>query len=113
MLDLIAQLPSDSRYHEALTNHPKYAEQLARLPEPEEPWAPRQAEFGLAENLLANISDQIQQLTHLWMRSNGGNPGQLKPFPRPKSLVDEAREQAELEWAKDFIQRLGFDPDDI
>lgn len=113
MLDLIAQLPSNSRYYEALTNHPKYVEELARLPEPDEPWTPRRSEYGLSEQLLANLSDQVQQLSHMIMKINGGNPGRFKPFPRPKSAVEEARERAELEWARDFIQLFGFDPDDI
>lgn len=113
LLELIDQLPSNSRYYEAVVNHPEYADQIASMPEPEDPWSPRQSEFGLNEHLLTLISDQLQQLTNVTIKANNGKPGELKPQPRPRSAIDEARERAELEWAKDFIQRLGFDENDI
>lgn len=113
LLELIGQLPSTSRYYEALVNHDEYAKQLASMPEPEEPWSPRQAEFGLTEHLLTNVEDKLLQLIHIALRANGGNPGPFKPSPRPKSKIDEVRKQLEHEWAQDFIQRLGFDADDI
>ena len=113
LLDLIDQLPSASRYSEAVSLHPEYAKQLANMPEPDEPWAPRQAEFGLTEHLLTNISDQLQVLTVVTLKAAGAKPGEPKPMPRPKSAIEEARKQAEQEWARGFIQQFGFSPDDI
>jgi hypothetical protein len=108
-LELIDQLPSTSRYYEAVVNHPEHAEEIAKQPEPEEPWHPRQAEFGLNERLLAMISDQLQQLNI----GLSGSKQQVNPYPRPKTLVDEVKDRLDYEWAKGFIQRLGFDADDI
>lgn len=113
LLELIDQLPSASRYSEAVVNHPEYAKQLAEAPEPSEAWTPRQAEFGLTEHLLTNISDQLQVLTVVTLKAAGGKPGDPKPMPRPKSAIEEAKKQAEMEWAKEFIQQFGFSPDDI
>lgn len=113
LLELIDQLPSTSRYYEALTNHPEYAEQLAQLPEPEDPWAPRQSEFGLTEYILSSLDDRLQHIASILIKSNGGSPGDFRPFPRPKSAIEEARRRAEVEWAKEFIQLFGFSPDDI
>jgi len=106
-------LPGASRYNAALVNNEEYAKQIAQQPESDEPWSPSQAEFGLNEHLLTVISDQIQALTILTSKVNGGKPGEVKPQPRPKSAIEEAKKQAELEWARGFIQRLGFPADAI
>lgn len=113
LLDLIDGLPSTSRFYEAMVNHDDYAAEIAALPEPTDPWSPRVADYGLTEVILARISDKLDGVITAVVSTAGGKPPDPKPFPSPKTAVDKLRAQAELDWATDFIQQLGFSPEDI
>ena len=113
ILELIDQLPSTSRYHEAMTNDPELAEQLARQPESDEEWSPRVAEYGLTEMLLREILHELKVNSAITMSAAGGKPGELKPFPTPRTAVQAARERLEREWAVNLAGKFGFGSDDI
>lgn len=113
ILELIDQLPSTSRYHEAMSNDPELAEQLARQPESDEEWSPRLAEFGLTEMLLREILHELKVNSAITMSAAGGKPGDVKPFPAPRTAIQAARERLEREWAVDLAAKFGFTPDDV
>jgi len=113
LLDLIDNLPSASRFTEAVATDPEAAEELARLrlndDSEKAPWAPRVAEFGLTEHLLSQIIDLLQSQIGVAIKVAGGKPGDVKPAPRPRTEIDNAVERLEREWTVDFLGRLGFD----
>ena len=113
LLDLIDSLPSASRYYEAVSNDPEMAEHLARQPESDEEWSPRVVEYGLTEMLLREILHELKVNSAITMSAAGGKPGELKPFPTPRTAVQAARERLEREWAVNLAGKFGFGSDDI
>jgi hypothetical protein len=113
LLDYIDGLPSACRLNEARVNDPEEARYLAALPEPSTSWAPRVAEFGLTEHLLREILHAVQSNGQISIGVAGGKPGELKPFPAPRTEVDRAIEAMEREWAESFVGQFGFDATDI
>lgn len=115
LLELIDMLPAACRLNEAIANDPEAAKALAALGtgEDREPWAPRTSEWDLTATLLSEVVNGLQTLTAVTLKVAGGNPGEIKPFPTPKTKIQEAMKAAEREWAEGFIQQLGFSKEDI
>jgi hypothetical protein len=113
LLDYIDGLPAACRLNEAIVNDPEAAAAIAKLPEPSTPWTPRVAEFGLTEHLLREILHAVQSNGQISIGVAGGKPGELKPFPAPRTEVDRAIEAIEREWAESFVGQFGFDATDI
>lgn len=113
LLDLIDGLPSASRLNEAIANDPEQAKILARMPESSSEWSPRAAEFGLTEHMLREVIHELSALRQVTIAAHGGKPGEVRPFPAPKTALPAAIEAAEREWASEFIQKFGFSPGDL
>jgi hypothetical protein len=118
LLELIDMLPAASRFNEAVANDPEAAAALAqaKLQEPEgetSDWAPRVTEYDLHAMLLRELLHAVKGLRQVSIAAAGGNPGQEQPFPGPRTALEKALDEAERSWAAEFVQQLGFDPEDI
>lgn len=113
LLDLIENLPGASRYYEAIQNDPEMAEELARLRlnkgDDKQEWSPRVAEFGLTEHMLRDLIHEVRAMRAEAKQLQGQKPGDVQPFPAPRTEVDAAVERLEREWTVDFLGSLGFD----
>lgn len=93
LLNLIDQLPSHTRFHEAYLNNDSIAEKIASAQmdadEAEsQKWAPPQRTWSPEAEMLASIIDAIHRLQATSVAVAGGKAKSPKPFPRPKSRVD-------------------------
>lgn len=113
LLELIDGLPSASRLNEAIANDPELAEAIASQPEPTEPWSPRVSDYTLTNMLLAQLVNGINALQGTTVAAAGGKPGQIKPFPTPRTAIDRVREAQEQQFISDMAGLLGFGPGDF
>lgn len=109
LIDLIDQLPQSCRLYEAQVNDPEVAEAIADLPEPSEQWAPSVRDWGLTQQLLAQIVDRLSDLTAVTVQANGGKPAKPPRVPAPRTGIDEARERVEKRRTDALISSFGFD----
>lgn len=115
-LDYIDGLPSASRLNEAIMNDPDTAAYLVSLEAEggeKRPYAPRLAEWDIHATLIREVADGIKGLRATLIAVNGGRPGQIKPFPMPRTAVEAARAEAEKRWAVDFSAQFGFSAEDF
>ncbi|MGP5162561.1 hypothetical protein [Arthrobacter rhombi] len=122
LLELIDGLPATSRLNEAIMNNPDDAMFLAdrRLEaqnnkgsDAAEPWSPRQAEYGLDQQMWSAMISLLIEIKQGITAQAGGKPKPEKPFPVPRTEVDRLIEAAEHDWTVEFLQELGFDASDI
>jgi hypothetical protein len=113
LLDFIDGLPSACRLNEAITNDPEAAAAIANMPTPDQEWAPRVAEFDLHAHLMRAILHAIQSNGQISLAAAGGKPGEIKPFPAPRTEIDRAIAALERDWAESFVGKFGFDAADI
>lgn len=113
LLDLIDMLPAACRLNEARANDHEEARYLASLPRSEEAWAPRTAEWDLHAQLMGDMSTKLDNIAGILIKVNGGSPGDIKPFPSPRTKLQDAMKQAEREWAEGFIEQFGFSKEDL
>ena len=113
LLDLIDGLPAACRLNEARVNDPEEAKFIASLPTPEGEWSPRVSEFKLDHHMYRAMISELKQIKQSIVASAGGKPAQEKPFPTPRTAIDEAIAQAEREWSEDFVAQFGFEASDI
>ncbi|GAA3405062.1 hypothetical protein [Pseudarthrobacter polychromogenes] len=113
LLDLIDGLPAASRLNEAIVNDPEAAAVIAKMPKPSTPWSPRVAEFDLKAHLLRELLHAVQHNGQIAIGAAGGRPGEVKPFPVPRTEVDRAIAALERQWAESFVTQFGFDATDI
>lgn len=115
LLELIDMLPAACRLNEAIANDPEAVAAMAAMQAGGErlPWAPRTAEWDLHASILSQIADGVQVLTAALIKVNGGKPGDIKPFPTPRTKIQDAMKAAEREWAAGFIEQFGFSKEDL
>lgn len=118
LLELIDELPDASRYYEAIANDPELAGELARArmerrDEAGKPWSPRISEFNLHAQLAREQIMETKLLRRAVIASAGGKPGEEKPFPSPRTAVDEAFEQLEDALSGELLSQFGFSPGDF
>ena len=113
LLDFIDGLPSACRLNEAIVNDKEAAAQIAAMPDPTEEWAPRVAEFDLHAHLLRELLHAVKSNGQISIAAAGGKPGEVKPFPAPRTEIDRAIAALEREWAESFVGQFGFDANDI
>ncbi|HEY1177852.1 MAG TPA: hypothetical protein VGF17_16980 [Phytomonospora sp.] len=95
LLDLIDMLPSASRTREAILNDPEAAAYLAEQPEPEDgDWSPRISEWSFDHALMYDQRALLVAILQTLRQTAGEKrPKKIEPLPRPRTLVDELREQ--------------------
>jgi hypothetical protein len=113
LLDLIDGLPTACRLNEAIVNDPDAAKAIANMPKSSVEWSPRVAEFDLHAHLLREVLHAVKGNGQIAIATAGGKPGELKPFPAPRTEVERAIEVIERDWAESFVGQFGFDPKDI
>lgn len=113
LLDYIDGLPSACRLNEAITNDPEAAAQIAAMPESGEEWAPSVSEYDLHAHLLRELLQAVKSNGQIAIAAAGGKPGELRPFPGPRTEIDRAIAALEREWAESFVGQFGFDATDI
>jgi hypothetical protein len=115
LLELIDMLPAASRLNEAIANDPEAAKAIAAASQgrESEPWAPRTSEWDLHATMLGDIATKLDRLGAILIKVNGGNPGDVKPFPTPKTEIQAAMKAAEREWAVQFAGQFGFSAEDL
>lgn len=115
LLELIDMLPAACRLNEAIANDPEAAKAIAEASQgrESEPWAPRTAEWDLHATMLGDIAMKLDRLAAILIKVNGGNPGDVKPFPTPKTQIQAAMKAAEREWAVQFAGQFGFSAEDL
>lgn len=99
-------------------NDPATAEYLAQLSieqgeEDRDSYAPRLSEWDIHATLQREMVDSIKSLIAVTVRVAGGTPGDVKPFPAPRTAIEAAKKEAERRWAVDFGAQLGFSPEDF
>lgn len=102
LLDLVDQLPAASRLNEAIASDPEQAEAIARrvLDEDDDDEAhPSQAEWTPLHEAVATLID-------ITVAANAGKDDKPWSYPRPRSLVAEARDRIVSESRDDFLSEL-------
>lgn len=115
LLELIDQLPSASRYYEAVMNDPEQAELLAKLRSErsesgaeEEPWSPGISEYDLHAHLQRDIIQALISVRQAVIASAGGKPGKSPEYPVPVTEVDRVMARLETAWANDLLAKFGY-----
>lgn len=111
LLELIEQLPSTSRYQQALAMDREAAERILAAErradaeaegETDPEWSPSLTEWTTEVTLLAEIRDMLPDLIQAVLSSIPRQKGKAAPrysrppFPRPKTALDEVRDELSL-----------------
>lgn len=121
LLELIDMLPTASLTREAVVNDPEAAKMMAEMrwaaeesDEPQEPWAPRVAEWDLHAVLLRDVIEGLRHLTETTYAGFARRKAPTSPpYPFPRTEVDRIYDQMNRQWAVDFLSQFGFDESDI
>lgn len=109
LLELIDELPTASRFNEAVLNDREFAEAVvaneSKSDGDKSEWAPRVSEFDLHALLLRDIIQSLQGVQAAVI-ATVGKPPKFPPYPSPRTALDDARERLLHEWADDLIARL-------
>lgn len=110
--DFIQGLPPNSHLNEGMANDPDYADQIAEQDEPGPEWAPRISQWDLAAVMRAEQLAALHGIQSAILLSNGGKPVPYKPFPRPVTEIEGARERLEKRATGAMLEMAGFNPSD-
>lgn len=120
LLDFIDMLPTASRLNEAISNDPESAQLLAeqRLAaqdsEGGKEWSPRVSEYGLDQQMMGELINlNKQMLQALTVQITQKAPKAEKPFPVPRTAIEDFMERIERQRTVDFAGLFGFAPEDI
>jgi len=107
LLELIDELPAASRFNEAVLNDREFAEAVVAQEAGDRPgWAPRVSEFDLHATLLRDVIQALQGVQAAVIVASGNKPPKIIPYPAPRTVLEEVREEALQQWADDLISRL-------
>lgn len=119
-LELIDQLPWNSRFREAMLNDPEYAAAIAenqvreesegKLPDD----SPRVSEYGPSDQRLDTLIELNKALL-MWTQKQAGvkSPKRIPPGKGPKTLVQELKTRKEQEFGFEVAKLFGFSEDDF
>lgn len=113
LLELIDQLPSSSRFNEAVLNNPAQAELIINRPGSGAKWSPRVAEWDLHAIQMREVIHGLQSVRRAVILAAGGTPGSDEEFSAPVTAVDRALAIAERAAVDRMLTRWGFDPTDL
>lgn len=119
-LELIDELPWNSRFREAMLNDPEYADAIAeqQLKQDDDDKktddGPRVSEFGPVEQRLTTLIELNKALL-MWTQKQAGveSPKKMKPEPSPKTLVNVLVTKKEQEHGLSVAALFGFDESDF
>lgn len=119
-LELIDQLPWNSRFREAMLNDPDYADAIAehQLAQDESDKksddGPRISEYGPVEQRLTTLIELNKALL-AWAQKGAGvnKPKPLKPEKPPRTLVSKLIKQKGEEAGFEIASLFGFSRDDF
>lgn len=108
LLELIDQLPSASRFNEAVLNDLEFARVVVAQESGDDAsaWAPKISEFDLHAMLLRDVIQALQGVQVAVIAASGNKPPKMQSYPGPRTALDEAREELLQEWADDLIGKL-------
>ena len=119
-LELIDQLPWNSRFREAMLNDPDYADAIAeqQLAQDESEKrtddGPRISEYGPVEQRLTTLIELNKNLL-MWVQKQAGvkSPKRIPPEPAPKTLVNVLVTKKEQEQGLEVAKLFGFSSEDF
>lgn len=113
LVDLLSQLPQASRFWAAVVDDDEYAEQVAeaylyRDDDEDEPpsWAPPFRDYTAMYQLTTQIYDAVSNLTYTTAKVNGAKAKKPKPFPTPRTAIDEAKSKAQRQAGNGLLDKL-------
>ena len=92
LLNLIDHLPRTSRFAEAMAQDDELVAHTSDVPRGK--WRPSVAEWGVIEELLANLLDETARLNTNFVTVNskkGHKPKAPKPYPRPETALERVK----------------------
>lgn len=119
-LELIEQLPWNSRFREAMLNDPEYAAAIAEAQVRDEAEgkkpddSPRVSDYGPAEQRLDSLIELNKALL-MWTQKQAGvkSPKRIPPEKPPRTLVQSLKSRKEQEAGLDVARLFGFDDSDF
>lgn len=118
-LELVDELPWNSRFREAMLNDPEYADAIAEhhlRQDPDESGddGPRISEFGPVEQRLTTLIE-LSKAQLAWLQKSAGvkKPKPMKPEKPVTTLVSKMLEQKEQESGLQIARLFGFSDQDF
>jgi hypothetical protein len=112
LLNVIDQLPRDSRYVEAMAMDEQLAERLADRPQPQAKAKRRMADWSVQVELLTAILARLGEVTQAIAALGGAKPRKLPPVPVPQTAMDRIRNRKRFEKHHALVARVMRRPAD-
>ncbi|HMG44997.1 MAG TPA: hypothetical protein VK611_26930 [Acidimicrobiales bacterium] len=96
LLNLIDHLPRTSFFADAMAQDDDLVEQSRDRLGGHSAWRPSVSEWGLLEELVASVSDEVRRLNNNFVTVNskkGKRPKPPKPHPRPETAIERAKKR--------------------
>lgn len=108
MLSLIDRLPQDSRFAEAVANDEEHVAMIleAQKDQPQETRGPALSSWSTTNDQLAALVDSVNTLIAITVKANQGNPGKVKPSPRPTTKFAEIAEKQAVSRHRATVARV-------
>ena len=108
LLNLIDQLPRNSRYVEAQVDDEELAAVVLAQPAEQEdrPYTRRMSEWSPEVEAMAAVVDRLSEVVGVLVVANGGKPPRFKPYIRPVTAVERMRVRQQRERHEAFVSRL-------
>lgn len=101
---MIDHLPRNSFYRQAMLNDPDVAEQLLELPDQE--YREFVAEWSPEREALAQVVDAVHAVAANVIAAAGAKPPRLQPAKRPKTAMDDIRDQRAMSKHLSLVSRI-------
>lgn len=107
LLNIIDQLPRNSRYVEAMTQDEQLALRMAGLPENPDPGPKRRmSDWSVPVELLTAILNRLGELTQAVAALGGAKPRKVPPAPVPQTALDRVRNRQRFDKHKALAARV-------
>lgn len=106
LLNIIDQLPRDSRYVEAMSLDEQLAERLLDRPTDRKPPRRRLSDWSVQVELLTAILDRLGELTQAIAALGGAKPKKVPSAPVPATAMDRLRNRKRFEKHHSLVSRV-------
>lgn len=106
LLNVIDQLPRDSRYVEAMAMDEQLAERMADRPQPKGPTRRRMSDWSVQVELLTSILARLGEMTQAIAALGGAKPRKVPPPPLPQTAMDRVRNRKRFEKHHALVARV-------